>query len=450
MIPDRARYIKKSEYVKGPVVYFMNREERMRDNWALLFAASIAKQKQVPLLVVFNLVPGYLGGGRRQWDFKVEGLKELEVSLAKKNIPFIVTVEEGVKEVVEVIKREKAGFLVADFCPLKGCQKWVKEIAKEIDIPFVEVDAHNIVPCWVASDHQEFGAYTLRPKIHRMLLKYLDEFPSLGAHPYPYKGHKKINWSAIEKHAPKGEHPKPLSIPSGERAAHSHLKKLCAGGLDGYAEGRNDPNAGGQSGLSPYLHYGMISPQRVALAVRASGIPRADREAFLEELIVRRELSDNFCYYNKNYDSVDGFPEWARKNHEKHKHDKREYLYTLKEFEESKTHDALWNAAQKEMVETGKMHGYMRMYWAKKILEWTRNPEEAMKFAIILNDKYEIDGRDPNGYTGIAWSIGGVHDRAWGERAVYGKIRSMTFNGAKGKFDVKKYIETWIPTQKLF
>ena len=157
-------------------------------------------------------------------------------------------------------------------------------------------------------------------------------------------------------------------------------------------------------------------------------------------MIIRRELSDNFCFYNPNYDHFEGFPAWAQKTLNEHRRDTREYLYNQEQFEKAFTHDPLWNAAQMEMVRKGKMHGYLRMYWAKKILEWTPSPEEAQRIAIYLNDRYELDGRDPNGYAGIAWSIGGVHDRAWGERPVFGKIRYMSFNGAKSKFDVARYI----------
>jgi deoxyribodipyrimidine photo-lyase len=198
------------------------------------------------------------------------------------------------------------------------------------------------------------------------------------------------------------------------------------------------------SNLSPYLHFGQISAQRIALETYKRKHNIETKDAFLEELIVRRELSDNFCFYNKNYDSFDGFPEWAKKTLNEHRKDKREFTYNLEQFEKAKTHDDLWNAAQIEMVKTGKMHGYMRMYWAKKILEWTETPEEALEFSIYLNDKYELDGRDPNGYTGCAWSIGGVHDRAWTERPVFGKIRYMNYNGAKRKFDVKRYIQKYL------
>jgi deoxyribodipyrimidine photo-lyase len=184
-----------------------------------------------------------------------------------------------------------------------------------------------------------------------------------------------------------------------------------------------------------------LAPQRAALEAREAQAPWAATDAFLEELIVRRELSDNFCYYNPAYDRFQGFPDWAQKTLNDHRADEREYLYSREELAAGRTHDPLWNAAQLEMVRRGKMHGYMRMYWAKKILEWTASPEEALDAAIYLNDRYELDGRDPNGYTGIAWSLGGVHDRAWGERRLFGKIRYMSYKGASGKFDVQAYIE---------
>jgi len=173
------------------------------------------------------------------------------------------------------------------------------------------------------------------------------------------------------------------------------------------------------------------------------GLPEEMVETFVEEIVVRRQLAENFCFYNPKYDEFDGMPNWAKKTLLEHWDDEREFVYSLKEFEEANTHDELWNAAQMQMVKTGKMHGYMRMYWAKKILEWSKDPSQALKIANFLNNKYELDGRDPSGYTGVAWSICGVHDRAWGERDVFGKVRFMNFNGCKRKFDVKKYIETW-------
>jgi deoxyribodipyrimidine photo-lyase len=179
----------------------------------------------------------------------------------------------------------------------------------------------------------------------------------------------------------------------------------------------------------------------VALAAKKTGQPH---EAFLEELIVRKELADNYCFYNSNYDSFLGFPDWAKKTLDAHRHDKREFIYSLETLTEAKTHDDAWNAAQMQMVKTGYMHGYMRMYWAKKILEWTSSPEEALQFANTLNDQFELDGRDPNGYTGTAWAIGGVHDRPWGERPIFGMIRYMNAAGLKRKFDIGSYIRHWL------
>ncbi|MGD8924028.1 MAG: deoxyribodipyrimidine photolyase, partial [Syntrophobacterales bacterium] len=231
----------------------------------------------------------------------------------------------------------------------------------------------------------------------------------------------------------------------GEKAAADILDQFLTTKLSTYSSKRNDPNEYAVSHLSPYLHFGQISAQRVALEVRKRKVSKASKDDFLEELIVRRELSDNFCYYNPDYDKFAGFPEWAQKTLDEHRNDKREYIYSLEQFESGKTHDDLWNAAQSEMVKTGKMHGYMRMYWAKKILEWTSSPEDALEIAILLNDKYELDGRDTNGYVGIAWSIGGVHDRAWKERSIFGKVRYMSYGGCKAKFSVKTYIEQHLP-----
>ena len=228
----------------------------------------------------------------------------------------------------------------------------------------------------------------------------------------------------------------------GEKAAKDKLS-LLSDSLSGYDQNRNDPTKEALSNLSPYFHFGHISPQRVAFEIKNSSLTKSDKDSFLEEMIVRRELSDNFCEYESNYDHFDGFHDWAKKTLNEHRNDEREYLYPKEQFEFADTHDPLWNAAQNQMRQKGKMHGYMRMYWAKKILEWSPNPEVALQIAIDLNDKYELDGRDPNGYAGIAWSIGGIHDRAWFERPVYGKVRYMNYNGCKSKFNVKRYIEMY-------
>jgi len=259
-----------------------------------------------------------------------------------------------------------------------------------------------------------------------------------------WKETQEVDWKKVRSTIGAVDYGAPITwIKPGSRAALDKLESFISEGLSGYPDQRNDPNKEGQSGLSPYLHFGQISPQRVAWEVSKADAPGPSKQAFLEELIVRRELSDNFCLHVPDYDSVSGFPDWSKATLEQHRFDEREYVYSAREFEEGKTHDRLWNAAQNQMVRRGKIHGYIRMYWAKKILEWSETPEEAMRIAILLNDRYELDGRDPNGYAGIAWSMGGVHDRAWSSRKVLGKIRYMSFGGAKSKFDVESYVAKW-------
>jgi deoxyribodipyrimidine photo-lyase len=236
-----------------------------------------------------------------------------------------------------------------------------------------------------------------------------------------------------------------LSIPPGEVAAHAALDDFLDQRLVGYARLRGVPDVDHQSRLSPYLHFGQLSAQRTVVEVRSSGAPTEDIESFVDEAVTWRELSDNYCLYVDDYASVDGVANWARESLEHHASDARSVVYDLDAFESADTHDDLWNAAQLEMVRTGRMHNYMRMYWAKKILEWSESPADAMRIAVLLNDRYELDGREANGYAGIAWAIGGVHDRPWQERSVYGKVRYMNENGARRKFDVDAYIRRVAP-----
>lgn len=444
MNSKRVRNLSKFEYRSGSVIYWMNREIRVNDNWSLIYAFELAQKNNTSLIVVYNLDPAFLGGGLRQLIFKIQGLKEVEKKLLEKNIPFILVDGKNTEEeIVKLIKKYKAGALVTDFYPLKTPMSWVNNLLKKIDIPLFEVDSHNIVPCWIASPKQEFGAYTIRPKINKLLKEFLDDFPKMKTQECMFNEKiKPINWDELIK---KTQTDKSISevtwIRGGESEAKKCLKTFFELKFPVYSEKRNDPTKNVSSDISPYLHYGMISAQRIALETYRLDKHVKSEESFLEELIIRRELSDNFCFYNKNYDSFEGFPNWAKETLNEHRKDKRDYLYSKEEFELAKTHDDLWNAAQLQMVKLGKMHGYMRMYWAKKILEWTKSPEVAMDIAIYLNDKYELDGRDPNGYTGVAWSVGGVHDRAWFERPIFGKIRYMNYNGCKSKFDVKGYIE---------
>jgi len=438
---NRIRLLKRGTETVGPVIYWMSRDQRVHDNWALLFAQNLSTEKKKDLVVVFSIVPKFLDATLRQYDFMLNGLAEVEKELKRYNIPIFILLGEPSVQIPEFISERSASTLVSDFDPLKIKRKWKNEIAKKINIPFYEVDAHNVIPCLYVSGKQEFGAYTIRPKIHKNLPEFLEEFPKLKKMKSNSAFNKNIDWKKIYSSLSLDESVKPVEwIKPGEKAAHKTLKDFIENKIDKYSELRNDPNENVLSNLSPYLHFGQISAQRVAQIVNGLG-DHPSVNSFLEELIVRRELSDNFCYYNSNYDSFKGFPDWAKKTLNNHKKDKREFVYSSKIFEEANTHEDLWNAAQNELINTGKLHGYMRMYWAKKILEWSKSPEKALMIAIYLNDKYELDGRDPSGYVGCAWAIGGVHDRAWAERPVYGKIRYMNRNGAKRKFDIEKYIK---------
>jgi deoxyribodipyrimidine photo-lyase len=446
MIESRIRILQNGKPSHGPVIYWMSRDQRVHDNWALIYAQKLAVEMKKPLAVVFNLIPDFLEATIRQYGFMLKGLKEVEAELARYNIPFFLLEEKPEVEIPKFINKYKSSVLVSDFDPLRIKRIWKREVAKKIEIPFYEVDAHNIVPCLIASSKLEFAAYTIRPKIHKLLLEFLNDYPRLK------KMQKadtltpdRINWDKVIESLKINREVKEVNwIKPGETAAANALKDFLQNKFERYADDRNDPNKNALSNLSPYLHFGQISAQRVALTVQQFYQKNPSADAFLEELIVRRELSDNFCYFNPKYDSFDGFHNWAKETLNQHRKDKREFVYSLEEFEEAKTHEDLWNAAQKELIITGKMHGYMRMYWAKKILEWSKSPEEALRIAIYLNDKYELDGRDPNGYVGCAWSIAGVHDRAWAERPIYGKIRYMNRNGAARKFDINSYIGNYI------
>ncbi len=442
-IQQRIRLLKDGNESKGPVIYWMSRDQRVHNNYALLFAQQLALQKGRPLGVVFNIAPDFLEATIRQYSFMLNGLKEVEQELKNYNITFFLLSGEPNKNIPSFIKKNNVSILVSDFDPIKIKRIWKRKIAGKINIPFYEVDAHNINPCWLVSDKQEFAAYTIRPRIHNHLSEFLVEFPELKKMKRDNSfSASSIDWGKAFQNLNVNKTVKEVDwINPGEHSALESLKFFLENKFDKYAEERNDPTKNAQSNLSPYFHFGQISAQMAAFEVKKFGGNPESEKAFLEELIVRKELSDNFCFYNSGYDSFKAFPGWARETLFKHKDDKREYIYTKDEFENAQTHDDLWNAAQNELIKTGRMHGYMRMYWAKKILEWTNTPQYALTIAIYLNDKYALDGRDPNGYAGCAWSIGGVHDRPWAEREIFGKIRYMNRNGAERKFDIDGYIK---------
>ena len=418
----------------------MSRDQRVQDNWALLEAQAVAIKNRSPLSVVFCLAPQFNGAPMRAYRFMLAGLEETAAELARLGISFSLLSSRQL--LPTYLRKIKAGLVVCDFSPLRDPIKWKKELVQTVDIAVIEVDAHNVVPAWIASGKAEIGARTLRPKIKRLLGDALTPIPPVTKHPVslaltdlPGIGFEEA-WGHIQAAETAW-----TSVPfiSGTNVGMQQVQRFLDR-LRAYAEKRNDPTCDAQSGLSPWLHFGQISAQRVALEVLRSGHDEGVCAPFLEELIVRKELADNFCLYRPNYDSVGVFPAWASASLQEHLLDERPYLYDQEALEKGETHDALWNAAQRQMLITGKMHGWVRMYWGKKILEWSKTPKDALKNAMFLNDRYSLDGRDPNGYAGIAWSIGAIHDRAWPSRPIYGKVRTMTQSGARRKFDVDAYI----------
>ncbi|KAL9958302.1 hypothetical protein ACROYT_G035302 [Oculina patagonica] len=444
-----------SETCKG-IAYWMWREQRVQDNWALLYAQRMALKQEVPLIVCFCLPSKYLDAAFRQYSFMIKGLQEVEKELTELNIAFHMLLGEPDKVLPDFVKSKEIGGVVTDFTPMRKPLKWLEDVAEKLpkDVPVCQVDGHNIVPCWQASPKLEYGARTIRPKIHNQLKQFLTKFPPVVKHPYTAKheAKKTVDWKAVDKFIEVDHSVKDVDwAKPGTKAGLEMLESFCHERLKYFATDRNNPTKNAVSNLSPWFHAGQISVQRAILRVREFRSKAKDSvEAFIEEAVVRRELADNFCFYNlDHYDSIKGTNEWAQKTLQDHAQDKREYLYTREQLENGDTHDDLWNAAQLQLVNEGKMHGFLRMYWAKKILEWTASPEEALEVSLYFNDKFSLDGNDPNGYVGCMWSVCGVHDQGWAERPVFGKIRYMNYNGCKRKFDVPEFVRRYgTPKQK--
>lgn len=439
----------------GAVVYWCDRERRRSCNDALNRATEMANAAKVPLVVAVHVGRDLSGrgiGGARRAVFALEGLRELESDVRARGATMRTTTgDDAAVGVLETCSSVQASALVCDFTPLRDGRRAREALASALRCPVVEVDAHNVVPAWVVSDKQEYAARTIRPKIQRNLERFLTAPSVMGdieAAPDSLPP-SDTDWDTlIAKARESGSHVPVIDwIKPGERAA---LAALLDPGVDSFLPDRlalygqrNNPTIPrAVSRLSPYLNHGQLAPRRAAWeAVQLRGIVADEAiDSYLEELIVRRELSDNFCLHNPHYDSLEGASLWARETLTLHASDKREYVYDYAALERANTHDELWNAAQKELYYLGRMHGFMRMYWAKKILEWTSSPEVALETAIRLNDAYALDGLDPNGFVGCMWSIAGVHDQGWKERAVFGKIRYMNYAGCKRKFDVQEYV----------
>ena len=438
------------------VLYWMQRAQRGQDNHALNAAIALGNALQLPVIVLF-VVAEYPAANLRHYTFMLEGIEVAAQYLQKRGTPLLIRRGTPPNELVKLTEELKIAAVISDEAELRTPRSWRAEVKERLQLPFACVDADVVVPSKYFPK-EEWAARTLRPKLQLILPKYLQPIVDIETeHP--------LQQAPVTT----GETQKPLSYltsleidrtvePSpqfhgGQDEGRRRLSTFIQERLMSYAERRNLPEVSETSELSAYLHFGHISVQQMAWDIEqhvpeSTGSAEIDatggRTAYLEELIVRRELAINFALRNPHYDSLEGCPDWGRKTLEKHKNDSRQWVYTREELEQAKTHDELWNASQREMATTGRMHGYMRMYWAKKILEWTASPEDAFNDAVYLNDKYEIDGRDANGYTGISWAIGGKHDRPWApERSIFGLVRYMALSGMQRKMDTRVYIYKW-------
>lgn len=429
------------------VLYWMQASQRVSCNHSLEYAIRTANELQNPLVVYFGLTGSFPGANLRHYTFMIEGLREVEKELRDRDIRMVSVAASP--DVGAITLANHASILVTDRGYLAVQKAWRNTVASSIDCPMIQVETDVIVPVATSSHKEEYSASTIRTRINRHLEHFLtplsESIPdrdSMNITLPPLSDLPLIDIAdpvLLEKiHLDRSVNPVDAFL-GGTSYARKQLTTFITDKLDHYHDLSNHPELDLTSRLSPYLHFGQISPLEITL--RLGGIDSPGKEAFLEQLIIRRELAMNFVEYNPGYDSyLTAIPEWARNTLGHHRSDPRAYLYSLEQFENAATHDPYWNAAQNEMLKTGHMHNYMRMYWCKKIIEWTATPEEAYDIALHLNNKYQLDGRDPNGFAGISWSFG-KHDRAWKERAIFGKVRYMNDRGLERKFQIDRYVK---------
>ncbi len=430
------------------VVYWMQRAQRGLHNPAVDCAVDVANELGLPLLVYFSAISNFPNANLRHYAFLNQGLPDIEADLTPRNIAFVVRRPPG-NSLDKLLDEVDAAILIGDENPCREPERWRQGIAKRLRIPFWTVNADAIVPGNLFPKAQ-YAAYTMRPRLYRELPKYLRPLKNPKAQhgweppkhfdSFPVTSDITAGWKNLDRTIGPVK-----SFTGGSHAARKRLQFFVKHLLANYDQQRNQPTVDGTSRLSPYLHFGHIGPLEIALAVQASVEKdpslAATRDAFFDELIVWRELAMNFVKHTPTYDTIECAEPWARKSLAEHAQDHREWLYTLEQLERGETHDELWNAAQLQMVRFGWMHNYMRMYWAKKILEWSPDPATAFTQAVTLNDRYELDGRDPSGYAGIAWAIAGKFDRPWFDRPIFGKVRYMSRASTGKKFDSQGYIE---------
>ncbi len=432
------------------VIYWAQANRRVEANHALLYAAEAANRLRLPLVYYEFLACDDPHANARQHTFILEGVPETARRLR----------EAGVGHVFHLLRRTseppdslyslaaKAALVVTDDYPAAAPRRYNEMIPAALDVSCVAVDSSCIVPMRLL-EKREWAAYSIRPKIHRLLPQHLKPLPPLHVArrwempPPPFHtevSESRIHALAAECQIDHSVAPS-LSFRGGRLEAEKRLRHFLERNLRRYASERNQPAAHATSNLSPYLHHGHISALEIALAARRHAAEhKLIADEFLEELIVRRELAFNFTLHTPHCDSLEALPAWARQTLLKHAADQRSPCYSREDFERARTHDPLWNATQKELLLRGKIHGYYRMYWGKKVIEWSPTAQDALETMIYLHDRYALDGRDPNPYTNILWCFG-LHDRPWSERPILGSVRYMSLSGMRRKTNVDAYIE---------
>lgn len=424
------------------VVYWMQRAQRAFDNPALDVAVNAGNELAKPVVVFFAPVPFYPRANLRHFSFLADGIANMAETLARRRIGFVLRTYPA-HSLLKFCEEVRPALVIGDENPLREPEEWRCRVARRLRVPLWTVDADVIVPSKLLV-REQYAARTIRPRLHQLLPEFLHRRGNPEA---------RVRWkapSAILSLRPEEDVtrewaldrsvPRVTKLRGGSRWGLQMLKQFVREKLQGYPDRRNRPELEGTSRLSPYLHFGHIGPHTVATAIQDADVTAPAKQAFLEQLLVRRELAVNFVRFNSSYDSVECLEPWANRSFAEHAGDRRPVIYSEEQLEYAETHDRLWNAAHRQMVLTGWMHNYLRMYWAKKILEWSPSTALALQRALWLNDRYELDGRDPNGYAGLAWAIVGKHDRAWSERPVFGKIRYMSSASTSRKFDSEKFI----------
>jgi deoxyribodipyrimidine photo-lyase len=455
--PERVRTLNQAPLRAdgGYVLYWAQMNRRVESNHGFAFAAGLANEHKVPLLVYEGLTCTYPHASDRLHTFVMEGVPETAAALKRLGVGYLFYLRATRDDPNDVLYRlaAKALCVVTDDYPVFIAAAHNSRVPKRIGVAYFAVDSSCIVPM---SRHEKraYGAYTIRPKIRRELPVYLKPVEAV---PVKRSWSDELLPSGVRELRTEITHSNIAGLVAGCAIDHSVRPSISFSG--GYAPARrqldvfletklfryagesNQPSKRATSDLSPYLHFGQISSLEVALAVQDYAAEhKLMAGEFLEELIVRRELAFNFARYTPDPESLSALPEWCRRTMSKHADDPRPVVYTPEQFERAETHDALWNATQKELLLRGKIHGYYRMYWGKKIIEWSPSYEQALRVMIHLHDVYALDGRDPNTYTNILWCFG-LHDRSWGERPVFGQLRYMSLEGMRRKTKTEDYIK---------